>query len=175
VIWRRRHANPRMAKPANAKAIARNLKSDMGCLGIVGIARPPSWPMEAPIDPASAGRATIAVVGTPSRSQPGWPVGRHVLDEPRGHASGTGQEDQRHLSANRQEHRRLDVDKSGCPAGLGAARQSPGRARHCSGTAPRQRLDHSNAYRPGRPWSADNSLSSELRSRSRVPLSRQRS
>jgi hypothetical protein len=74
--------------------------------------------MEAPIDPASAGRATIAVVGTPSRSQPGWPVGRHVLDEPRGHASGTGQEDQRHLSANRQEHRRLDVDKSGCPAGL---------------------------------------------------------
>jgi hypothetical protein len=67
---------------------------------------------------ASAGRAAIAVVGTPSRSQKGWPVVRHVLDEPRGRASEAGQEDQRHLSADRQEHRRLDVDKSGCPAGL---------------------------------------------------------
>ena len=41
-----------------------------------------------------------------------------MLDEPRGHASGAGQEDQRHRSANGQAHRRLDVDKSGCPAGL---------------------------------------------------------
>jgi len=82
------------------------------------IRRPPRWAVETPIDPASAGRATIAVVGTPSHSQKGWPFGRHVLDEPRGHASGAGQEDQRHLPANRQEHRRLDVDKSGGPAGL---------------------------------------------------------
>jgi hypothetical protein len=81
------------------------------------IRRPPRWAVETPIDPASAGRATIAVVGTPSHSQKGWPFGRHVLDEPRGHASGAGQEDQRHLSANRQEHRRLDVDKSGALQG----------------------------------------------------------
>jgi hypothetical protein len=82
------------------------------------IRRPPRWAVETPIDPASAGRATIAVVGPPSRSQKGWSVGAHVLDKPRGHASGAGQEDQRHLSANRQEHRRLDVDKAGCPARL---------------------------------------------------------
>src|SRR5258708_27532349 len=31
---------------------------------------------------------------------------------------GAGQEDQHYLSADWQEHRRLDVDKSGCPAGL---------------------------------------------------------
>jgi hypothetical protein len=54
------------------------------------IRRPPRWAVETPIDPASAGRATIAVVGTPSHSQKGWPFGRHVLDEPRGTHRGQG-------------------------------------------------------------------------------------
>ena len=76
------------------------------------IRRPPRWAVETPIDPASAGRATIASSGPhPARGKGGRSAGMCSMNQ-----GGTHRGPDRKISV--QEHRRLDVDKSGCPARL---------------------------------------------------------
>ena len=70
----------RRAQAGQREGYCKKLRSNIGCLGIVGIARPPSRPVDAPSHGFPAPRTLEAVVAFAVHHRPRRLVDRHMVD-----------------------------------------------------------------------------------------------
>jgi hypothetical protein len=82
----------RRAQAGQREGYCKKLRSNIGCLGIVGIARPPSRPVDAPSHGFPAPRTLEAVVAFAVHHRPRRLVDRHMVDLLRRQAGAVGQE-----------------------------------------------------------------------------------